>query len=244
MSSRDGQSSMPVDLSCITVYSPQMLSLEQSNLSQQIASRLRGQIVDGVLPEGSRLNEVHLAKMLGVSRTPLREALTRLVGEGALETQPRKGFFVRPLTLDEFRQLYPIRAILDPRALELAGLPNSERLQHLEELNQTLQTTTDGEQRISLDDAWHLTLLSTCENRILLDLISQFMLRTRRYELAYLRQAEHLNLAVDQHSEIIHALKQNDLNAACGALEQNLQSGLEPIANWLRVRDLHSRGHQ
>src|SRR5688572_10990022 len=95
----------------------------RDNLSGALVTKLRHMIVDGTLPAGGRLNEVHLAQQLGVSRTPLREALTRLAQEGALTSLPRIGWFVRPLTVEELEQIYPIRALLDPEALRLAGLP-------------------------------------------------------------------------------------------------------------------------
>src|SRR5262245_36973472 len=98
--------------------------LDRPNISDVLATALRDMIVDGRLPAGERINEVHLAARLQVSRTPLREALGRLVAEGALTSVPRIGYFVCPLTLDEFEQLYPIRAILDPEALRLAGIPS------------------------------------------------------------------------------------------------------------------------
>src|SRR5438552_13883463 len=97
-------------------------ALDRPNLGEALVVTLRERIVDGRLPAGERLNEVHLAASLGVSRTPLREALGRLTAEGALTSSPRLGFFVRPLTAEEFRQIYPIRAILDPEALRLAGI--------------------------------------------------------------------------------------------------------------------------
>ena len=85
-----------------------------------------------------RLNEVHLARQLGVSRTPLREALTRLVSEGLVDSRPRRGFFARPLSLGEFRELYPLRAHLDPFALRLAGIPGARRLAALRGLNRQI----------------------------------------------------------------------------------------------------------
>ena len=78
----------------------------------------------GAFREGDRLNEVHLAAQLGVSRTPVREALNRLAAEGALDSRPRIGYSVKPLTEAEFTQLYDVRPILDPAALRMAGLPS------------------------------------------------------------------------------------------------------------------------
>src|SRR5512145_3527967 len=111
------------------MQSAPVLTLIRDNLSDSIALKLRNLIVDGHLPAGARINEVHLSQQLGVSRTPLREALARLAQEGALRSVARIGYFVRPLTVEEFDQLYDIRPILDPEALRLAGLPSRERMQ-------------------------------------------------------------------------------------------------------------------
>ncbi len=114
---------------------------DHPNLSECIRSVVRKMIVNGDLPPDGRINEVHLAKHLEVSRTPLREALTALVGEGALTSVARRGFFVRPLSVEEFRDIYPIRAILDPEAFRLSGIPSSKRFARLGQLNDALRPT-------------------------------------------------------------------------------------------------------
>jgi DNA-binding GntR family transcriptional regulator len=117
--------------------------LDRGNLSDDLASVIREMIFDGRLPAGERINEVHLAARLGVSRTPLREALAGLVVEAALLSIPRQGFFVRELTLEEAKSIYPIRGFLDPEALRLSGIPSPERLQRLEAINEKLRTADD-----------------------------------------------------------------------------------------------------
>ena len=104
------------------------MQIDRPNISESLVILLRKMIVDGELPGGERVNEVHLARSLGVSRTPLREALGHLVAEGTVRVVPRYGYHVNPLTLEEFRQVYQIRPILDPEALKLAGLPSAEQL--------------------------------------------------------------------------------------------------------------------
>ena len=122
---------------------------ERPNLSGEIAAELRQWIVEGRLPAGERLNEVRLAALLGVSRTPIREALGRLESEGAITSLPRIGFSVRPLTAEEFRQIYPIRSILDPEALKLAGIPSPKRVAALQRMNEGLARSGDPESVIS-----------------------------------------------------------------------------------------------
>lgn len=207
------------------------------NISGTLANKLRDMIARGDLEPGERINEVHLAASLGVSRTPLREALTALAGEGALYTIPRRGFFVRELSRTELEGIYPLRAILDPEALRLAGIPDDRNLAQLEALNERLARAKKVTARLDLDDTWHLLLLEGCPNPVLLDLIRQFIRRTRRYEVAYLAASVNLGATVEEHRKILAALKQGDLKAACRALKQNLTSGMEPILDWLDQRE-------
>ena len=214
-----------------TVYS--MQSIDKTNLSEDVADQIRGMITNGALPAKSRINEVHLSEQLGISRTPLREALATLVAEGALESRPRKGNFVRPLTREEFESIYAIRPIHDVEALRLSGIPNDENLQRLIDLNEKLRHAQSLRTRISRDDEWHLLLVQNCGNPILLDLIRQFILRTRRYENAYLQDMDNSSTAYEEHLKVIDALHNGDLKGACRALKQNLTSGVEPILAWL-----------
>jgi DNA-binding GntR family transcriptional regulator len=211
--------------------------LVRDNISDSVAAEVRKRIVDGRLPAGERINEVHLSQQLGVSRTPLREALSRLAAEGALTSVPRFGYFVRALTLEEFEQIYDIRPLLDPEALRLAGVPAPERLERLEKLNRKLARARDPETAIALDDEWHLELVAGCPNRVLIELIENIILRTRRYELALMRETPNVRRASEEHARILAALRAGNLAAACAALKRNMQSGREPIVSWLRARE-------
>jgi DNA-binding GntR family transcriptional regulator len=211
--------------------------VRRPNLSDSITSRLRAWVLDGRLQAGERINEVHLAAELGVSRTPLREALARLVAEGAVTLRPRHGYYVCPLSRSEFEQIYPVRALLDPEALRLAGVPSAKRMARLEALNHKLREMTDSEEAIARDDAWHLELVADCPNRVLIDLIRQFMQRTRRYELALMRERRQLLRAIADHDDILRALKAGDLGGACTALRHNMESGKEAILAWLGERE-------
>lgn len=206
----------------------------RNNTSGLVAADLRDRIVDGRLAPGTRINEVHLAAQLGISRTPLREALTRLAGEGAVTSLPRLGFYVCPLSAEEVEQLYPIRAILDPEALRLAGIPSARRLARLRAVNRRIAAATNPEQVIALDDQWHLELVGACPNAILLALIEQFIWRTRRYELALMADGGNIRNAAAEHDAILEALEASDLEGACEGLRRNMRSGMAPILAWLK----------
>lgn len=215
------------------------LALVRDNISDSVVTLLRNMIVDGRLPAGERINEVHLSQQLGVSRTPLREALARLAQEGALTSTPRIGYFVRPLTLEEFEQIYDIRPLLDPEALRLAGLPSRKRMERLREINDKIQSSPDADTVIGLDDEWHMELIADCPNRVLIELINQIIHRTRRYEIALMRERKNVAVATANHKEIMAALLKGDLEASCAALRNNLRTGRAPIVEWLTNRQMN-----
>ena len=193
-------------------------------------------IVDGRLEPGKRINEVQLAAQLGVSRTPLREALAGLVAERALLTIPRRGFFVQELTAEEVNNVYPMRAILDPEALRLSGIPAEDQLEKLQDINEQLSQTRDVRVAIELDDDWYRTLWANCPNLVLKDLIEHFMRCTRRYELAAMSAPVNVTKSSHSKSEIIELLRAHKLSAACKRVQQSLLDGSKPVLDWLATR--------
>ncbi len=208
--------------------------MSRNNLSTEIRTIIREEIICGKLLPQQRLNEVHLAKRLDVSRTPLREALFGLVIEKFVYEIPRRGFFITALSVEELRQLYAIRQILDPNALRLAGIPDEKKIVELELLNEKIAKAKKVEEIINLDDRWHLKLVEGCKNQILLGLIEQHMARTRRYEFAYFSQAGSIGVATSEHILILDALRNRKLSQACKYLKQNMTSAEGPLFDWVR----------
>ncbi|MGD8496966.1 MAG: GntR family transcriptional regulator [Gemmatimonadales bacterium] len=206
------------------------------NLSEELANQVRDMIFDGNLRAGQRINEVHLAERLGVSRTPVREALTMLVAEEALVSIPRRGCFVRELTRAEFEDVYQMRPILEPEALRLAGIPSAADLDRLERLNAKIRGAPDMKTRVTLDEAWHLELVGGCGNEVLMGLVRHFMHRFRRYGLAFARERTVIETANREHVEILRSLRAGDLPGACDWLRKNLSSNKQPILDWLDER--------
>lgn len=210
--------------------------LQRKNLSAEIADIIRKMIFNGGLAPGERVNEVHLAEKLGVSRTPLRESLSALASEGAVDVKSRRGFFVRELTVEDARSIYSIRTILDPEALSLSGLPTPTQLRKTESINDALRAAINVDEGISLDDQWHFSLYRNCTNYELLDLIKTFMGKTRRYELASMGEKDVLIHSYASKSEIETLLKNGDLEGACKRLKISLTTGVDPVLAWLNKR--------
>jgi DNA-binding GntR family transcriptional regulator len=193
-------------------------------------------IVTGDLADGERINEVHLAKSLKISRTPLREGLGVLVAEGFVDTIPRRGFFVKPLSAEEFRHLFDLRPLLDPHGLRISSDFSDRQIDRLMRANDDFLSAKDGQSAVRADVKFHRLLLVNCPNLILLDLIDTLINRTARYELALFRETDRLPVAGTEHATIISALRSRDINSAADGLRDNLTSGKEPILEWLSRR--------
>ena len=209
--------------------------LDRPNISRRVAEILREMIYKGDLGAGDTINEVQLAAQMRISRTPLREALSMLVAEKAIDQIPRRGFFVCELTEQDARDIYAMRPILEPEALVMAGIPSSESLDKLAEINSRLSQAKDAKSAIQVDDLWHRELVKGCPNVTLRDLIEHFMRRTHRYELAVMGQENILSASVQSHKDILVALRAHKMDEACDHLRKNL-NGIEPVLNWLILR--------
>src|SRR4249920_3096227 len=93
--------------------SPSLLPTARVNLAEQVYASLKAEIHDFLLVAGDRFSEAELGARLGVSRTPVREALFRLRNEGFLEVEPKLGWFVRPIDFAKLEQLYDLRIVLE-----------------------------------------------------------------------------------------------------------------------------------
>ncbi|WP_328443108.1 GntR family transcriptional regulator [Amycolatopsis sp. NBC_00438] len=191
----------------------------RSDLIEEITTR----VLDGRLAAGARVNEVHLARELGVSRTPLREALIGLAGRGLLVSEPGRGFLVPPFDPDEARRLYPLVAELEALALrwtsplELAGLPDA-----LDVVADEMAAALDrGADLSEVDERWHALLLSRCPNPHLLRLIEQTKPLLKRYESCYFGGAARAGESIGEHRRIAAALRDGDLPAATAVLVRN-----------------------
>jgi DNA-binding GntR family transcriptional regulator len=192
-------------------------------------------IFSGELAAGQRINETEIAQKLGLSQTPVREALGALEERGFLVSRPRRGYFVRKLSRREGTELYRLLGDLEALALGPSEPPAPEELQNLRQINRELASATEPVRAIELDSAFHRALHARCPNSLLLDLLESLRRMAFRYEAAYLREAGRTTTASRQHEEILQALAADDLPLACRAVRQNWHAGVEPLESWLEA---------
>ena len=215
------------------------MSTAPAIVRRPIRDQVRRVLLDGMLKgdpaPGSAINESELSQELGVSRTPLREALLSLVGEGFLHATPGKGFCVLPLSAKEVEELYPVIAALEVLALRSSAAPTAADLKRLAAINQDLEgVQNDAEAALEADDRWHEALLARCDNRRLLETIRGLKYHAQRYESAYMRHSGKIIQSVAQHRAILKSLREGNLDDASRGLEANWRISQEFLLPWLR----------
>ena len=212
--------------------------ISKKPLREDIHALLRERIVTGDLLPGNRLQDVQLAAELGVSRTPVREALLRLERDGLVESDPNRGFFVAPLSRKEVAEIYPMVWALECLALDSCEPPTPPQIQALRQINAEMAASTaDPLHRQELDLRWHQTLLESCANERLKELLAGLKQIVRRYECVYMRDPVRVRRSVRDHAEILEALVKKKRDLARRLLERNWRAGMEDVLTQLNEPD-------
>ena len=199
-------------------------ALERDLLRDQAYTTLRDAIVDGTLAPGERLRDQELTEWLGLSRTPVRDALSRLEQDGLVETEPQRFTRVAPLDRRAARDAFPIVAAIHALAAEL-GVPrltaaDAEKMSNANARFALALKQDDVDAALNADDAFHEVLLTASANSELGRTLERLMPRLRRLER--LRFGSLAGRAsVRQHDEIIAAAATQDVQRTAELVRQN-----------------------
>lgn len=209
---------------------PTTLTLPRTLAREEVYVRLRDWIVRGVLPPSETLRDQDIAARLGVSRTPVREALRRLEDEGFVETALNRWTRVAPLDLACTAELYPLIEALEVLALETAAPSFGDQdLQHLEHANEDLRQALeqrDAVRAVAADEAFHDIWVAQAGNRELIAVLGQLKLKLRRVELAYFDAKARAQPSLVEHTAILEALRGQRWGEATKTLRQNWRGSL------------------
>ena len=213
------------------------MKIPPRSLKEQVRSALLDGLESGLLAPGSRLEEIRLTKSLGVSRTPIREALRGLEQEGLVQSIPNRGFRVPALDQEVVENLYPMIGALEGLALRSGGLPGEDQLDELRDLNRKmagpdLETRT----RYTLDQRWHETLIARNPNKELREQLERLKRRVMFYDGAWDRGLAAIERSCSEHDRITDCLADGDLAQAAAEIEQHYRGGIEVIRRWLEQR--------
>lgn len=206
-------------------------------LRDMVFDVLMNAIMRGQLSPGERLLEVQLAEEMGVSRTPVREAIRRLELEGFVVMLPRKGAYVAGLSIDDVENVYEIRTALETLAVRLAAQRMvDEDYRLLDELVERMQATWqegDVDAWVKLDANFHELLYRFSRNDRLVQLMSNVMEQISRYRILSLANVEVRHNSLAEHQEVISALRLRDSEEAAAAAARHIENTKQSLVKML-----------
>jgi DNA-binding GntR family transcriptional regulator len=210
-----------------------------AKLAQQAYSALRSAITYLRLPPGHAFLEREIVAALGISRTPVREALVRLEVEGWIQLIPRRGFKISPIGQDALRQIYEVVENLDGLAGRLAaGLATDEQLDQLEVLIKQQSDALDADDLKSwaeFDDEFHSKIVEFAQNprlRAIMEGQSDWIYRARLYTVSLRPKPTR---SIDEHTAIVAAMRASSVDATQIMMEAHRHRAREEILEALRM---------
>lgn len=199
--------------------------------ARAVYAELRRRILTGELAPGLTVNQESVAAKLGVSITPLREALRRLEMEGLVRLEAHRNVIVPPLTREELVELYVIRIELDPLAARLAAESASEaEIASIVRLSNQ-KAARDPVVQLELNRAFHKAIYSACGNAALITILDQLWDRTDRYRLILVKQeVDRGPMSTSEHVDIANAIAARRPKEASQLMRQHISRSRERIA--------------
>jgi DNA-binding GntR family transcriptional regulator len=187
------------------------------SLTEMVAEEVRTRIIDGRIRLGAGLSENSLAAELGISKTPVREALLQLKQEGLVQVQPQRGTYVFRLEAEQVSMISELRDVLEVAAIEAALTRNPQKLaERMSEIYGEMRQAYDADDRVAyrkLDGAYHEAIIDLCGNDYIRSAYRQISfcvaaLRSRLSNEALLNK-----LSMADHKEMLRLVKVGDIGA-------------------------------
>jgi DNA-binding GntR family transcriptional regulator len=208
-------------------------------LGDQAYAKLRRRLITLDLKPGDKFTEAQIVLDLGIGKTPVREALTLLANDGLIESHPRVGYVVTPITLQDVTDLFDLRLVVEPAAVKLAaGRVDITRLKRLEKLCQRAYKHDDPDSIEDFLDAnheFHVTVAEASGNRKLARIVARVLEESRRFTHLRLRLEPRGERFAHEHEGLLDALVKGDgVRAAELARTQAAAAHQEVVAALLK----------
>ena len=193
---------------------------------QQLREAIEEEIATGRLPPGIKLDESELAARFGVSRTPVREALRLLVGEGLLENRPHRGSVVAQVTPNRLVEMFEVMAELESMCARLASRRMTDEematLQAAHEACRAAATSRDSDAYFYANEGFHFAIYAGSHNAFLAEQAASLQRKLRPYRRLQLRVRDRVRRSFEEHQGIVDALRSGDGAAAGDRLRHHV----------------------
>ena len=198
---------------------------------------IKHRIITCAFRPGEYINELQLSALLNIGRTPVHQALDRLMVEGMVEVIPRKGVIVKPVSLNEVLQIIEVRLINEPLGARLAAEHASDA--DLTEMADVLKrakhwaSLRNVENLMLLDREFHLLIAKAAKNDVLTELLRSLHERSLRFWFISLNAPTQYQLVQDEHATILEAIRQRDADKADAAMRRHIESFRKNVSQFL-----------
>lgn len=202
-------------------------------LSQKVYRALKTEIIKGSLKPGTKLSEGKIAEQMGVSRTPVREALKELAAEGFVKMNPNQAVVVSNASVEDVQEVLQIRGVLEGLAARLAAkLIRKEEIKELEKYIDQMEYYAKKNDSLSfseIDAEFHEIILDICGNSRLVQIRKNLSDQAHRYRIRSLSIPGRLKYSLKEHKEILKALKRKDSEQADRLSQIHIKNVLKNI---------------
>ncbi len=216
--------------------------MSDQNISVNTEAALRLRIVTGEIEPDTWLRENAIAELLGVSRTPVREACSRLARDGLLEWTPRRGFRLPALDPDELDAVYPVLIALEVLAVDLIAEPLERLASDLRADELDLAKSPSGAwAAYEVDRLWHRRIIEATVNPVLVEFHDRLVERIARHLFAHWASPSDDQRSSDEHLAIATALSRGDQQLAAALLSAHRRYGREHIRALITSQETEAR---
>ncbi|MGU7782575.1 GntR family transcriptional regulator [Burkholderia sp. PU8-34] len=212
--------------------------ISTASLAERAYALIQRDIITMRLKPGAALNEADLVARTGIGRTPVHQAVHRLVLEGLLSVMPRKGLMVQPLSLDDIVAVIDVRRLNEAYCAALAARHASPddlaRMAALLDDGQACVDRHDVESMMDLDRAFHQAIGAAARNPVLADILRGLHERSLRFWFVTLSEPHHLADVQREHRELFERLAARDVDGARAAIERHIDSFRVTLLQHLR----------
>ncbi|MBI5580690.1 MAG: GntR family transcriptional regulator [Deltaproteobacteria bacterium] len=214
-------------------------------LHQDVAGKLREMIRKGVLVRGQRIIETEICEQIGVSRTPLREALRVLESEGLVELFPHRGVHIRQPSMNEIQEMFMVMSVLEGICARLTAqklTPAGWR--KIERLHQKLEThyaEGDRDKYVAANNVFHALIQELAGNRVLDDVVAKLRGKVALYRHQQIYEDQRFDESIREHRDILDALRRRDAYAAETLMKRHLERQCNALVN---LYDRHDQGEK
>jgi DNA-binding GntR family transcriptional regulator len=217
------------------------LALKHKTKIEAVLDVLREAIQRGDIRPGQRIRQDEVAERFGISPTPVREALRRLEAEGLLIYVPHKGVRVAELSVDDARDIYMVRSLVESFATRLAtpklGQKELQELVELQELMERSLAASDLERLAGINDQWHSVVYRASGSRRLQEIILRLWGLFPWDTLWVIpKRAQH---SVEEHQGLLQAIQRRDADEAEDRMRQHIESARDSVLKYLQSRATH-----